>query len=143
MGCALTLLECPDRLYSAELTWRVALLPYAIQSPAAVLLNLEHRLQWNAVLSWLGSKPLPCQITKGVNLYPLVFTAPQNGRWLLAVANLSADDAAGEAALPLLAAQGKVEHLGDDGQWGEETRLLDGRLQICVAAFSVGVWRSF
>jgi hypothetical protein len=112
---------------------RAVLLPYEVRTPAAVLLNVAHREQWAAALQWAARADLPVRVTAGSNLYPQAFYRPADGSWLLAIANLAADDALGEVQLSF--APGKVERLTPDGVWKEE------EMKVEVAAFGVGVWR--
>ncbi len=117
-GPALTILSCPDALFSADLPWKVALLPYAITSSATTLLNISHREIWAGVLAELNGKALPVRIVKGVNLYPMIFKAEDVSAWLVAVINLGADDQpAAELEFPDL----------EKGRWNLEMLTVDGR----------------
>ena len=119
---------------------RAALLPYRLRAPAPVLLNMAHRDQWAAMLEWVAQRPLPCRVTRGANLYPLCFYRPADQSWLVAIANLSADDVTG-ASFALSFQQGsgpagKAERLDPDGAW-RQAEALDGN----IPAFSLAVWR--
>ena len=128
-GPAAALLEGQEGL-------RAALLPYQLRAPAPVLLNMAHREQWASMLEWVARRSLPCRVTRGANLYPLCFYRPEDHSWLVAVANLSADDA-GDALLALAFPRGQVERLDPDGAWR-----LDEAAHLSVPAFSLAVWRN-
>jgi hypothetical protein len=116
---------------------RVGLLPYVLRAPAPVLLNMAHRDQWSAMIEWAAGTPLPCRVTRGANLYPLCFFRPADASWLVAVANLSADDAV-DSALHLSFQPRRVERLAHDGSWQPEDHLI-----VTVPAFSLAAWRLF
>ncbi len=138
-------------------TLRVGLLPYAIHSPAVVLLNVAHCEQWAGLLAWVCRGELPCRVvpSSGVNLYPLAFTDPDDGTWLLAVANLSADDA--EAAELETAGLGPgdpgpcgmagtgwlAERLDAAGRWRGAIGPTGGRMAVKVGAFSLAAYRLY
>ncbi len=143
-GPGLTVLEFSRPVFSDKGTRRIALLPYALEGPAGVFLNLPHREIWAAVLEHISGKPLPCRVTQGFNLYPLFFKAPEGNGWLLAVANLSADDQP-EAELECCHLQGKgqsLEILEAGGGWKLFPSLANSRLRLNVPAFSLVVVRS-
>jgi len=122
---------------------RIGLLPYAIRAPAVVLLNVAHREQWAALLSWASRCALPCQIVRGANLYPLAFVDPEDGSWLLAVANLAADDVQDATLLVSGLGHGpwRVARLTPEGLWRPAPEPVEGQLTLAVAAFSLAAWR--
>jgi hypothetical protein len=135
-GIAAAALERPDGL-------RVGLLPYALRTPALVLLNVAHREQWASLFAWVAGRPLPCRVVSGVNLYPMVFFDPDDESWLLAVANLSADDVRG-AELDLAGLDEgawQVERLSETGRWQATGSLHKTRLRLDVCAFSAVICR--
>lgn len=73
----------------------------------------------------------------------MAFVNPDDGSWLLAVANLSADDAQ-DAELDLSGlgkGEWQVERLSKNGRWQTAAAWDKPRLRLDVRAFSVAVWR--
>jgi hypothetical protein len=132
-GCGLVLLETPGG-------GRAVLLPYALRAPIPALLNIAHREQWAAALEWAGRAPLPCRITGDANLYPLAFQHPGDGSWVIAVANLSADEAI-NAHLEVAFSSALVETLAVTGLWQPHAPVERGALPVKVPAFSLTVLR--
>jgi hypothetical protein len=132
-GSACVLLEDPAGR-------RVVLLPFALRAPNAVLLNMAHREQWAACLEWAARAPLPCRVTGAANLYPLACYRPEDHSWLIAVANLSADDAV-EEQMALGFDAVSIERLTRSGEWQPVDRPVDRMLAGSVEAFDLGVWR--
>jgi hypothetical protein len=124
--------------------FRVGLLPYTLVTPTPSLLNMAHREQWSGLIAWATGRPLPCRVVEGVNLYPLAFERPDDGSWLLAVANLSADDAP-DALLDITGLDARdglqVEMLNGAGQWQPVGAAQAGRLSVDVQAFSLAAYR--
>lgn len=121
---------------------RAGFLPFALQSTQPALLNIARREQWAALLTCVSGRALPCRIVSGVNLYPLALVDPDDGDYLFAVANLSADDA--EATLEVSALADRrcqVERLGRDGGWQAIAGPEDHRLSLAVPAFSLAAVR--
>jgi hypothetical protein len=125
----------------------VGLLPYTLTAPTPSLLNIAHREQWAGLIEWASRRPLPCRVVSGVNLYPFAFERPADGSWLLAVANLSADDVL-DAILDIRglavgdeSARWQVERLADDGQWQPAAAPEANRLSVSVDAFSLAAHR--
>ncbi len=125
---------------------RVGLLPFEITTVHPALLQPARRDQWAALWEWVGRRPLPARILGGVNLVPQVFATPGLDEILVAVANLSADDAtlshAARLTSPLLLGR-TVEILTADGRWahgiGESN---EGSIAVAVPAWSVSVLRA-
>ncbi len=130
--------------------WQIALQPYALQAPNVALLSLARREQWAALLGWAAApltgvrnSGLPCRVVQGVNLYPLAFVDLEAGSWLLAVANLAADDAK-NAEVELfgpLDDSWQVERLDRRGRWRPVAGPVDRRLRLDVPAFSLVAYR--
>jgi len=142
-GPGLTVLEFHRPVFSDQSVRRIALLPYALEQPAGVFLNLSHREIWAAVLEHLSRRPLPCRVTQGFNLYPQFFSAPESNAGMLAVTNLSADDQpSGEVELNVFPrSDQKIEILDANGSWKPFSSQVNSRLRLNVPAFSVVVLR--
>jgi hypothetical protein len=146
-GPAAIALERPSVNPRMPAPFRIALLPYALAAPTPALLNIAHREQWAALVGWASGRSLPCRVTRGVNLYPLVFHRPGNGSWLLAVANLSADDVTGAwlgisgimEAAPDRA--WRVERLDGAGAWQPAAGPAGHILRIDAPAFTLVAYR--
>jgi hypothetical protein len=143
-GPGLTVLEFNRPVFSDAGPRRIVLLPYILEQPAGVLLNLPHREIWSAVLEHISGKPLPCRVTQGVNVYPLFFTAPEGRGWMLVAVNFSADDQSEvELALGVSPGNGsQLEVLDAGGQWKTSHTLSASRLRLRLPAFSLVVLRS-
>jgi len=121
-------------------------LPFEITTVHPALLQPARRDQWAALWEWVGRRPLPARILGGVNLVPQVFATPGLDEILVAVANLSADDAtlshAARLTSPLLLGR-TLEILTADGRWahgiGESN---EGSIAVAVPAWSVSVLRA-
>ncbi len=152
-GPAVIALERPSVNPRMPAPFRIALLPYALAVPTPALLNIAHREQWAALVGWVSGRSLPCRVTRGVNLYPLAFHRPGDGSWLLAVANLSADDVAGawldisgilDAASIFEGASGRawrVERLDRQGMWQPAPGPAGHILRIDAPAFALVPYR--
>ena len=102
--------------------------------------NVAHREQWRGMLEWAARASLPCRVTRGVNLALQAFLRLEEHDWMLAVANLSADDlAAAEISLP--AGSWEARRLDAQGNWGPAHMLEKYRLRFEIGAFSLGVFR--
>jgi len=147
-GCALTYIESPgfmkpDWLLTNPDHFKITLLPYALSSTTTVLLNLARRELWASILEIMSGKPLPCRITRGVNLYPYAFESPDRKNWLISVVNLSADDVQqAELILPALGtSQWSVEHLLLDGSWRDYSYRPGNLIEFQIRSFSSVVFR--
>lgn len=125
---------------------RVGLLPFEISTVHPALLQPARRDQWAALLEWVGRRPLPARVLGGVNLVPQVFVGPGLDEILVAVANLSADDAtqprAAHLTAPLLFGR-TVEMLRADGTWEQVTGCLnEANIDVAVPAWSVSALRA-
>jgi hypothetical protein len=146
-GPACIALERPPVNPRVATPFRVGLLPYTLTAPTLSLLNIAHREQWAGLIEWVSRRPLPCRVVSGVNLYPLAFERPADGSWLLAIANLTADDAP-DAVLDIRglaagdeSAHRQVERLAGDGQWQSADAPQANRLNASVDAFSLVAYR--
>jgi hypothetical protein len=125
--------------------WRIGLLPFTLAAATPALLNTARRDQWAALLAWAAGQPLPCRVTRGVNLYPLAFAAPSGApvSWLLAVANLSADDAP-DAWLDVTGCgpgPWSVERLDAAGRWRRANPPMNGILVAPIAHHAIAAYR--
>ncbi len=122
---------------------RVGFLPFAVRSALPVLLNVAHREQWSALFEWVSRRKLPCRVVSGANLYPLALANPGDRSWLIAIANLSADDVT--AAEVDVSGTGdsswSAEQLDESGQWLPAPTIEDDRLRTAVGAYSLAVFR--
>ena len=116
---------------------RIGLLPFEIQKASHVLLCPARRDQWAGLFEWVGRSALPCRVVGGANLYPQLLVDPGDGSALLAVTNLSADDATARVSLPVVEEGKQAERLAETGEWVAES----DPTQIEVAAWSVTVLR--
>jgi hypothetical protein len=116
---------------------RLGLLPFEIQSVSPALLQMARREQWASLFEWAGREVLPIRVTGGENVYPQLFSDPDRGGCLLALANLSADDAAVTLAGPAVAGVIQAERLLDTGEWVIE----DDTTHLQVKAWSLTVVR--
>lgn len=146
-GPAAVALERPSVNPRMPAPFRIALLPYALTGPTPALLNVAHREQWAGLAAWVSGRSLPCRVVRGVNLYPLAFTRPGDGSWLLAVANLSADDVA-DAWLDISGVQEiaagvmwSVEKLDGQGEWVAAAGPAGRILRVDVPAFTLAAYR--
>jgi hypothetical protein len=84
-------------------------------------------------------------VVRGTNLYPLAFAAPSgaSASWLLAVANLSADDAPHTQLDISGCGPGPwaVERLDSAGRWRRARPAADNLLPVTVQHHSLAVYR--
>jgi hypothetical protein len=143
-GPACVALQRPTVNPRVNSPFRVGLLPYTLVTPAPGLLNIAHRAQWAGLIEWASGRPLPCRVIESVNLYPLAFERPDDASWLIAIANLSADDAP-DAELDIKGlgpgARWQVETLTADGQWQPAAAPHGERLNVNAGAFSLAAYR--
>ncbi|OQA42062.1 MAG: hypothetical protein BWY52_02346 [Chloroflexi bacterium ADurb.Bin325] len=146
-GPAAIALERPSVNPRMPAAFRIALLPYALAAPTPALLNIAHREQWAALIEWTSGRSLPCRAVRGANLYPLAFRRTGDGSWLLALANLSADDVM-DAWLDvggiLDAAPGRAwraARLDSQGAWRPAAGPAGRILRADAAAFALAVYR--
>jgi hypothetical protein len=116
---------------------RIGLLPFEVQDTSHVLLCPARRDHWAALFEWVSRSTLPCRIVGGINLYPQLLVDPGDGSAVLAVTNLSADDAVATISLPVVESGRQAERLSVTGEWASE----DNPAQIDVPAWSVSVLR--
>lgn len=131
-GPALTLLTGPEGQ-------RLTLLPFRLAAPNPALLNIPRRDLWAAALSWTANRSLPVRTLHGPNLLPYAFHDPDTGGWLIAAANLSADDLP-EATLALGFEPREVARLTRAGAW-EPCAVQGSQLTASVPAFTLTAWR--
>jgi hypothetical protein len=120
---------------------RLGLLPFEAQSVHHALLRAERREQWAALFAWVGRTPLPCRVVSGTNLCPQLLADDGDGSALLALVNLSADDATARLRAPVLGNAGCAERLAATGEWAAGERQTRACLQVAVPAWSLAVLR--
>jgi hypothetical protein len=145
IGPATAMIACAGAGTQAAGEWRIGLLPFALHTPTPALLNAARRDQWGALLAWAAGCLLPCRVVGAANLYPLAFAAPAGNpaSWLLAVANLSADDAMGAGLDVSGCGPGPwaVERLDAAGRWRRARPAIDGRLPASVGHHDLAAYR--
>jgi hypothetical protein len=145
LGPATALIACEGAGTQAAGTWRIGLLPFTLTAATPAVLNAARCDQWGAMLAWAADRPLPCRVARGTNLYPLAFAAPSGApaSWLLAVANLSADDAP-DALLDVSGCSPgpwSAERLDAAGRWRRVGAPDEGILAAPAARHAIAAYR--
>ncbi|MGC9467460.1 MAG: hypothetical protein ACP5HS_02620 [Anaerolineae bacterium] len=117
---------------------RVGLLPFEITTVMPPLLQPARREQWAALLEWVTGEPLPVRVVEGVNVVPQLLVSRGRDEWVLALANLSADNVVARLRAPFLEMSRVVERLASGGDW----ILSEDALEVSVGAWSLSVLRA-
>ncbi len=142
-GPALTILQSPELVFNMEMPWKVALLPYSLTAPSIALLNFCYRETWAGVLKEISHTPLPARVSKGLNIYPMVFVSEDKTRWMIVAINFSADKVKNcELEVPAChPADWQIESLQKDGTWKVTGSMSTNCIKIELEAFSASVLR--
>lgn len=139
-GPGIVLLEVEERVFSQVFNWRVALIPYALDSAQLSMLNIPRRKQWARLLAWVGNKPLPVEVLQGFNVIPMIFKSDLDNETLVAMINLSADEQTCRFRIAgIEAAEYQVFSLSRNGLWEEFSLTSHGEYSLVIPGFDMTV----
>jgi hypothetical protein len=116
---------------------RIGLLPFEIEPVIPALLHPARRDVWAALFEWVGRAALPVRVIEGINVYPQVFVPADNSEAVLALSNLSADEACVRLEAACLARYESITVLSPDGHWQPLTSLD----RLTVPGWALSVYR--
>ena len=131
LGAGIVLTPLPDQSRAAVLPWGAP--------PLWNFADQVRQIQMHAVCAWALGRPLSASVAALPNLYPIVWANSNDTQRLIAVANLSFDEAA-DVPLRLDTTPWAVDRLAPSGKWEMCDPVTQGTpLYLDVGAWSVAV----